>query len=42
MKNRINENVSDKNMCDTFDTPYRPLAAFMALVVAVACVSSFL
>lgn len=24
MKNRINENVSDKNMCDTFDTPYPP------------------
>lgn len=24
MKNRINKNVSDKNMCDTFDTPYPP------------------
>lgn len=37
---RINENVSDKNMCDTFDTPSkRPLAAFMAAVAV--CVSKF-
>lgn len=36
----INENVSDKNMCDTFDTPTkRPLAAFMAAVAV--CVSFF-
>lgn len=40
-KSTINENVSDKNMCDTFDTPTkRPLAAFMAAVAV--CVSNFL